>query len=115
TQPRKGLAAIDSHGQLSAWNPNPDSYVDSLTVAGSTVYVGGEFSQIGGQQRTELAALDPTTGQATAWNANVSCSPYCDQIRAMTVSGSTLDVGGTFQASFGGQARNHAVALDTST
>src|SRR5204863_294328 len=124
-QPRSKLAALDAaRGEArggnqdpnidqSVLNPPPKTEVDAIAASGSTVYAGGPFTAIGGQQRSELAALDPTTGQATAWNANVTCAPYCETLDAMTVSGSTLYVGGNFQASFGGQPRNHAVGLDT--
>jgi hypothetical protein len=42
--------------------------VIALAVSGSTVYAGGNFTSIGGQGRGGIAALDPTTGLATAWN-----------------------------------------------
>jgi hypothetical protein len=42
--------------------------VQALAVSGSTVYVGGQFNSIGGQSRSNIAALDVTTGLVTAWN-----------------------------------------------
>ena len=38
-------------GPRTAWDPNTDSFPDSVTASGSTVYVAGPFTQIGGQQR----------------------------------------------------------------
>jgi hypothetical protein len=35
-------------------------------------YIGGNFTSIGGQQRNGLAALNATTGQATAWNPDAA-------------------------------------------
>lgn len=43
-----------------------DGYVVSLAVSGGTVYVGGWFSNIDGQARNYITALDVPTGKATA-------------------------------------------------
>ncbi|GIW09479.1 MAG: hypothetical protein KatS3mg061_0536 [Dehalococcoidia bacterium] len=72
----------------------------ALAVSGSTVYVGGLFTSVGGQARNYLAALDAATGNVTSWNPNANGSVY-----ALAVSGSTVYVGGDF-TSVGGQARN---------
>ena len=71
------------------WNPEPDGTVTEIAVSGSTVYVAGAFSNIGGQSRRYLAALDAATGQATDWDPDPSV-----QVRALLVSGNTLYVGG---------------------
>ncbi|MFN8588367.1 MAG: T9SS type A sorting domain-containing protein [Candidatus Eisenbacteria bacterium] len=66
-----GLAAIDvASGAVSAWNPTVSVAASSLSnmiVRGSTIYVSGSFSQIGGQPRAGIAALDSATGLATNW------------------------------------------------
>ena len=36
----------------------------ALAVSGSTVYAGGSFTSIGGEERHGIAALDATTGLA---------------------------------------------------
>ena len=54
------------HGHATAWNPISQSAVNALVVSGSTVCMGGQFFAIGGQQRNRIAALDATTGNATA-------------------------------------------------
>jgi hypothetical protein len=73
------------------------------------VYAGGDFTSIGGQSRNNFAALDATTGLATAWNPNAISSVY-----DLALSGSTVYAGGSF-SSIGGQTRNRLAALDTST
>jgi hypothetical protein len=41
---------------------------------GGTIYVGGDFTWIGGQLRTRLAELDVNTGNATAMNVAMNSS-----------------------------------------
>ncbi len=115
-QSRNNLAAVDATtGNASSWNPNPNGTIHSIAVSGSVVYVGGEFTEspwgpsIGGQQRNRLAALDATTGSATAWNPNANAT-----VLALAVSGSTVYAGGEF-TSIGGQVRNYFAAIDAST
>jgi hypothetical protein len=75
-QPRRCLAALDAAtGAATAWNPDPDDelpgpQVKALAVRGTTVYVGGGFSRIGGRPRSCLAAVDRITGTATDWDAS---------------------------------------------
>jgi hypothetical protein len=69
-QHRNNLAAIDATtGQARSWNPGVAGEVGgrpapghgsvfALALSGSTVYVGGDFTSIAGQQRTNLAALN---------------------------------------------------------
>lgn len=115
---RNGLAALDAEtGALTPWDPQPSggnpyyllSVIDAMAISGSTIYVGGHFTTIGGQTRTCFAALDQDTGVATAWNPQANGA-----VEAMAVSGSTLYLGGTFTA-IGGQPRHHLAALDLST
>jgi hypothetical protein len=97
--PRNSIAALlPATGAATFWDPNPKnpnigySTVGVITVSGSTVYVGGSFTSIGGQPRTGIAALDPATGAATAWNPN---SLGILGARALTVSGQTVYVDGS--------------------
>src|SRR5207247_216214 len=94
-------------------SPNATSYVNALAVSGGTVYAGGRFTSIGGQLRNHIAALDATTGAATAWDPNASGGAY-HSVYALAVSGSTVYAGGGFQ-NIGGQPRNHIAALDATT
>ena len=118
--PRKNLARFNADGTLdTAWNPNADVLISGLSVQipevlalavlGDTVYVGGYFNTIGGQARNGLAALDTTTGAATAWNPNPDGG-----VSVLAVSGDTVYVGGYFNT-IGGQARNNIAALDAIT
>jgi len=125
-QTRNGIAALDATtGLATAWNPNigigifafpfDDRYVYSLAVSGSSVYVGGKFTSIGGQTRNNIAAIDTATGQVTAWNPDAGGgSSQHANVYALAVSGSSVYVGGNF-TSIGGQTRNYLAALDATT
>jgi hypothetical protein len=45
-------------------------------MVGKTLFVGGDFRNIGWQPRIFLAVLDMTTGNALGWNPNVDNSVY---------------------------------------
>ena len=113
-QSRAGLAALDkTTGAATSWNPGPVAAgygVFALAVSGSTVYVGGEFTSVGGQPRAGLAALDSTTGSATSWNPASAFT----QIYALALSGSTVYVAGLFSA-IGGQPRQGLAAIDAAS
>jgi hypothetical protein len=73
--------------------------VNAIAAIGSTVYVGGEFTSIGGQPRSRIAALGVMTGQASAWDPGANGT-----VAALAVSGNIVYAGGWF-TSIGGQAR----------
>jgi len=115
------LLHLTSAGQLdTSFNPNPTSStpfgssVTAMALSGTTLYLGGSFDSIGGQTRYNLAAIDTTTGNVTAWNPSQSDSGSFRFIEAFALSGSTLYVGGGF-SSIGGQSRQNLVAIDTGT
>jgi hypothetical protein len=112
TVTRNRLAAIDmTTGALFPWNPNADNNVGVVTVNGSIVYVGGGFSNVGGQPRLKIAALDAGTGLATAWNPG---SASISSVNAIAVSGTTVYTGGLF-TNIGGQPRSNIAAIDAAT
>ena len=52
------LAAFDSDGIATSWNPVADAPVEALAYRGTTLYVGGSFATVAGQAHANLAALD---------------------------------------------------------
>ncbi len=75
-QPRRGFAKINAEtGRVTPWNANvldpghPEGH--ALFLLDNVLYVGGIFTNIGGQTRKNLAALDATTGQATNFQADI--------------------------------------------
>jgi hypothetical protein len=123
-QPRNGFVALDATtGQVKfpSLTVDVNGFVHSMILANpNTLYVGGEFKAIGGQARVGIAAIDPTTGAVLPFNPNPpDGSGLADYVYSMSLSGSTLYVGGAFEVAFGtvtpkfgGQVRRHLAAID---
>jgi hypothetical protein len=111
-QPRAGIASIDAGtAGLSSFNPAPDGSVRSIAIvvgpfSVTTVYAGGTFSNIGGQPRSAIAALDPSTGVAQSWDPRGDGAVEC-----LMRLGNKVYAGGTF-ASMGWVNRSGAAAFD---
>ena len=111
-QTRNYIAALDAAtGAATDWNPNANSSVISIAVSGSTVFAGGYFTNIGEETRNYVAALDAATGAATEWNPNASGGDPYTRVQALTVSGSTVYVGGNF-TTIGGEMRPYFAQFD---
>ena len=102
---RPSLAHVGADGRLdTAWAPGAlDAVVDAIMVHGRTVYVGGDFTSIGGQRRSHLAALNGVTGQLLPWNPQVDYA-----VEALAVAGGTIVAGGHFERA--GEVRRRALA-----
>ncbi|MDD3735366.1 MAG: PQQ-binding-like beta-propeller repeat protein, partial [Candidatus Pacebacteria bacterium] len=114
---RNNIAALDaSTGEVNeGWNPGANDAVRALAVSrdGETLYVGGDFTSIGGKKRNGIAALDASTGKVIeGWNPDANGI----SVDALAVSsdGKTLYVGGNF-SKIGGKERDNIAALDAST
>ncbi len=110
---RQGLAALDSSGQVTSWNPRPNGDgIRAIAVSADrgTVYAGGNFGDVnGGLPRSNIAAFSASTGTATSW------APDADaRVSAIEIIGSTIYLGGQFTTA-GGQSRNRIAAIDQTT
>ncbi len=89
-----------------------DARVNAVARVGDRIYVGGEFTSVGGQPRAGLAALDAVTGRLiTTWRADVTGSV---QALAPSSDGTALYVGGDF-TQISGVTRRHLAAVSTAT
>jgi hypothetical protein len=109
---RNRIAELNaSTGEATNWNPNisggANPYVSAITKSGSTVYAGGNFNYIGGNQRINIGAINATSGYPTNWAPNANYAVW-----ALEVSGSTVYAGGCFNI-IGSQTRNFIAALST--
>lgn len=93
-QPRSRLASFSrENGELTSWAPNvapSDASVTALEVGDGVIYAGGFFTAINGVPRNSLAAIDVSSGAATAFNANL---PVPSTVLSLARSGQTLYVG----------------------
>jgi hypothetical protein len=60
--------------------PSANVYTVGFTSTGKSVWVGGDFTSIGGRKVSGLAAVSSTTGKASTW------TPSPQPIRTITVS-----------------------------
>jgi trimeric autotransporter adhesin len=96
---RNFIAALDATVNTSnatAWNPDASGVgivgpLYSVVVSGSTVYVGGRFTHIGGVDRNYIAALDATTGNAMFWNPGADNTVF-----TIAVTSNAVYFGGVF-------------------
>ncbi len=116
---RNHLAAISAaDGHVLPWNPGANDFVRALTVSidGKTIYIGGDFTTLGGAARSRLAAeatISPasttTTGSLRAWR------PAADEaVYAITQLGGRVYLGGNF-LHIGGRGRPRLAAVAASS
>lgn len=96
----------------------PDPLVSDLALVGDTLYVVGNFTQIGGVVQSSVAALNATTGDALLWVPPAVGPQYegfpprlCG---TAAISGRALYVGGWFET-MGRESRPFLAALDRET
>jgi hypothetical protein len=109
SSPRANLAHVQSDLSVSAWDPGAGNVVRTLLLRSGTLYVGGEFTTLGGITRNRLGAVDPVTGTTTSWNPNANNS-----VRSIADGGTSLLVGGAY-TTIGGQPRNRLARIDYGT
>lgn len=110
---RSFIGAVGTDNNATSWNPNANSTVYALATKGNTVYAGGIFQSINGAFRNRLAAIDATTGLATAWDPNPFQVSF-PAVYFLYINGGTIYVGGDF-TSIGGQSRNKFASVDETT
>lgn len=108
---RDYLGAVDRQdGTLLDWNPGADGEVATLLSAGTTIYAGGSFTQVGALPRQNLAAID-LLGDSLAWNPGTNGS-----VDVLLWDSGRIYAGGQFTMAGGGTAdtvRAHLAAFDT--
>ncbi len=110
---RQDLAAIDeTTGLATPWNPSVGNsgsapVVSAIAVGPGVVYVGGQFTSIGGAARTDLAAVDAASGAAEPWDPGLVPSAG-EGVHAVAHSTGALYVGGGFSGVAGQPRANVA-------
>ncbi|MHA7269823.1 PKD domain-containing protein [Arthrobacter sp. HLT1-20] len=113
TVTRNNLLAynLSTGALITSFAPSLNAQAYSITASpdGSRLYVGGDFTSISGTQVWRVAALNPTTGAViTSFLPRMGAS-----VRAITVSNSTVYMGGLFP-NVGSVTRNRLAAVRAS-
>ncbi len=112
---RSHLAAVDtSTGLATSWDPNVtgmaySTYINAIALSGSNIVIGGRFTGAGGESRSNVAAIDTSTGLATSWDPGTDST-----VQAVAVNSSTAYIGGDF-ATAGGSSRARVAGIDLTT
>lgn len=128
TSTRTRIASVDGNGATSSWAPSANGPVRAVATdpATGTTFVGGTFSQLNGQNRTQVGAYD-AAGALTGFNAALAgCQaphtlkstytlPPCTvEVQALQVAAGTVYVGGVFTTSQG-SLRHDAASYSVAT
>ncbi len=107
---RNHTQAVDAtSGAVLPWNPNSTGSVYTVVPYGSSVYLGGLFSSVGGEVRSRAAKVDAVTGALESWN------PLCSgEVPTISPSASGVFVG-TNATTVGGTQRIGAAAVDSNS
>ena len=94
--------------------PQTNGRVNTITVSGDTVYIGGSFTEVISKDgvavaRSRLAAINANTGKLTDWAPQVN-----RPVSALAVDGGRVYAGGVFTRA-GGKRHNYVARIDAAT
>ncbi|MGW6175025.1 PKD domain-containing protein [Arthrobacter sp. NPDC055138] len=97
-----------STGKILPWNPNLNAQGKDVEISPdkTQLFVGGDFSAVGGQPRSKIAAFDLGTGALQSFGTSIS-----GQVETISVTGNTVYLGGSFGTA-GGQPRQNVAAFN---
>ena len=112
---RNRLAAFDSNGNVTAWNPALTGnavtsmiYLTAGTTGVPSIVFGGIFTAVQATTRNNVAELTTAgAGTLTAWNPNANSTVRC---LAVDTKNQVIYMGGNF-TTIGGVTRNYAASL----
>ena len=111
-QSRPHAAQLDVNGNLGAWNPAPDGDVRAIASrpggTGSTIILGGTFTNVMNTPRRRLAAVsDDVSPSLSSWNPDAN-----GQVDAIAVDPQWVYVAGKFTGFAGLYTRQYVAQLD---
>lgn len=112
---REHFAAIDiqagaTYGQATSLNVVFDDTIHAFALSGTLLYVGGAFTDIGGNTYERLARIDLSTGMVdSTFNPSVTGT-----VRTIALNNDLIMAGGSF-SSADGQTRSRLAAWEVST
>lgn len=81
----------------------------AMEVIADRLYVGGNFTDVNGETRLRVAAVDAASGALLPW-----APPVGGQVWSLAATATSVAIGGTFP-SVGGAVRRNLVAIDLNT
>ncbi len=104
------FSAFSSNAQvLDQQFPTVNGDVNTICIHGNTMYIGGDFTVVGGKSRKNIAAIDIPSKSVTAWNPTVD--GYVSDIKA--ANGKVYICGKFTQVN--SSSRNSLAAVDSMT
>ncbi len=103
-----GLSVYDAASGLGlAWQPQANARVRALAIYEDVLYMGGHFTEVNGQLRSRLAAIDLLTDALLAW------APQCSgSVHGLSATSTGLAMHGGF-GMVQGEGRPHGFAMIT--
>lgn len=101
-----------STGEILPWNPNLNAQGRDVEISpdGSQVFVGGDFTTVGGQPKSKIAAFTASTlALDPAFDTSVTGT-----VLAIDITADTVYIGGSFQG-VEDELRSNLAAFDRST
>ncbi len=93
---RRNLVAFDiATGRPTEWTPKADNQVMAIEASGSSVYIGGYFTEVNDVARGRLAEVS-TSGTLLPWDPNIS-----GEVLEVAVDDTLVHIGGEFAAAGG--------------
>lgn len=108
--PRSSIAATDTAGATLGWSVDVDGPVFATEISATRFYFGGTFTQVAGQARSGLAAVDPATAALDSFHPDVTGGA----VLALELDGADLHLGGWFLL-VGGVARTGLATVDAAS
>jgi WD40 repeat protein len=116
---RNNIAALTTAGAgaATAFNPSVDGVVHDLLLSGdeATLYAGGEFLTVGGENRSRFAGINTTTGSSTALDAGITGEIGVVRSIGVSSDGATIYLGGSDFLEVGGSSRGYFAEIDALT
>jgi trimeric autotransporter adhesin len=113
--PRWSLGAVDAiTGSPTSWDPRLSPWsvvypqVYTLAIKGPTLWLGGDYSGVGGDSRVCLAAVDTSSGLARSWDPATN-----GPVWSISPSTDAIYVGGGFTRAGGWPCSGLAAIVDS--
>ncbi|MCD4730682.1 MAG: hypothetical protein K8R74_08790, partial [Bacteroidales bacterium] len=120
----KNLAIINTLTyEIGTFSHIPNDIINDLEISNDTIYIAGNFTQMGSAQRRGLAAFKLTTNELLDFNPNINSSQYSINVNVLSaiaigsklyIGGRFDSIGGIFQKNFGIVNRISGANLGTS-